>query len=33
MRSVENLSKTKKELTAIEIIMIFGAVIPYYTPG
>ena len=32
MRGVENLSKTKKGLTAIGIIMIFGAVIPYYTP-
>ena len=32
MRGVENLSKTKKELTVIGIIMIFGAVIPYYTP-
>jgi len=29
---VENFSKTKKELTVIGIIMIFGAVIPYYTP-
>ena len=28
MRGIENLSKTKKELTAIEVIMIFGAVIP-----
>ena len=32
MRGVENLSKTKKGLTAIGIIMIFGAVIPLLHP-
>ena len=32
MRGVENLSKTKKGLTAIGIIMIFGAAIPLLYP-